>query len=115
MVFPVTVVIVGDLLSGTLFKRCTTLTPPGPSEIWGVLEGSATVDRGDIERAQRGAALLRQAHYPAMAVAGGREATAGARQVAGDFGVALLLDGHIEGWQQAFARMLAEREAGRGC
>jgi hypothetical protein len=87
-------------------------TPPGPSEIWVVLEVSATVDRGDAERAQRRAALLRHARYPAVAVAGGREATAGARQVAGEVGVALLLNGHIDGWQAAFEHMLAEGEAG---
>jgi hypothetical protein len=87
-------------------------TPPGPPELWVVLEVSATVDRGDVERAQRRAALLRQARYPAVAVAGGREATAGARQVAGEVGVALLLDGHIDGWQAALNPVLAEGEAG---
>jgi hypothetical protein len=87
-------------------------TPPGPPELWVVLEVSATVDRGDVERAQRRAALLRQARYPAVAVAGGREVTAGARQVAGDVGVALLLDGHIEGWQAALHPVLVEGEAG---
>ena len=87
-------------------------TPPGPPEIWVVLEVSATVDRGDVERAQRRAALLRQARYPAVAVAGGREVTAGARQVAGQVGVALLLDGRIDGWQEALDRMLAEWEPG---
>ncbi len=87
-------------------------TPPGPPEIWVVLEVSATVDRGDVERAQRRAALLRQARYPAVAVAGGTGATAGARQVAGEVGVALLLDGHIDGWQAAFEHMLAEGGVG---
>jgi hypothetical protein len=102
-----TEVLLADLiLSGRL------PTPPGPSEIWVVLEVSATVDRGDVERAQRRAALLRQARYPAVAVAGGREATAGTRQVAGAVGVALLLNGHIDGWQAAFDHMLAEGEAG---
>ena len=87
-------------------------TPPGPAEIWVVLEVSATVDRGDVERAQRRAAVLRQARYPAVAVAAGTETTAGARQVAGQVGVALLLDGRIDGWQEALDRMLAEWEPG---
>ncbi|HSF34366.1 MAG TPA: hypothetical protein VLK82_28400 [Candidatus Tectomicrobia bacterium] len=43
--------------------------------------------------AQRRAALLRHARYPAVAVAGGTEATAGARQTASGIGLALLLDG----------------------
>ena len=87
-------------------------TPPGPAEIWVVLEVSATVDRGDVEQAQRRAAVLRQARYPAVAVAAGTETTAGARQMAGEVGVALLLDGRIDGWQEALDRMLAEWEPG---
>ncbi len=57
-------------------------TPGRPQAIWVVLEVSTTVDRRDIERAQRRAALMRQARYPAVAVAGGTEATAGAHQAA---------------------------------
>jgi hypothetical protein len=87
-------------------------TPVGPLPIWVVLEVSTTVDRRDVERAQRRAALLRQARYPAVAVAGGTEATAGARQTASETGVALLLDGRIDGWQEAVDHMLAEGEAG---
>jgi hypothetical protein len=87
-------------------------TPGRPQAIWVVLEVSTTVDRRDVERAQRRAALLRQARYPAVAVAGGTEATAGARQAASETGVALLLDGRIDGWQEAVDHMLAEGEAG---
>ncbi len=87
-------------------------TPARPSAIWVVLEVSTMVDRRDVERAQRRAALLRQAHYPAVAVAGGMEATAGARQAASETGVALLLDGRIDGWQEAVDHMLAEEEGG---
>jgi hypothetical protein len=76
------------------------------------VEVSTTVDRRDVEWAQRRAALLRQARYPAVAVAGGTEATAGARQAASETGVALLLDGRIDGWQEAVDHMLAEGEAG---
>jgi hypothetical protein len=62
--------------------------------------------------AVRRAALLRQARYPAVAVAGGTEATAGARQAASETGVALLLDGPIDEWQEAIDHMLAEAEGG---
>jgi hypothetical protein len=86
-------------------------TPAEPSAIWVVLEVSTTVDRRDVEWAERRAALLRQARYPAVAVAGGTEATAGARQAASETGVALLLDGRIDGWQEAVDHMLAEGEA----
>jgi len=87
-------------------------TPGRPQAIWVVLEVSTTVDRRDIERAQRRAALMRQARYPTVAVAGGTEATAGAHQAARETGVALLLDGRIDGWQEAVDHMLAEGEAG---
>jgi hypothetical protein len=87
-------------------------TPAGPLPIWVVLEVSATVDRRDVERAQRRAAFLRHARYPAVAVAGGTEATEGARQAADETGVALLLDGRIDEWQEAIDHMLAEGEAG---
>jgi hypothetical protein len=87
-------------------------SPAGPLAVWIVLEVSETIDQLDVEQAQRRAALLRQARYPAVAVAGGMEATAGARRAAGEIGVALLLDGRIEGWQDAVDRMLAEGDAG---
>jgi hypothetical protein len=87
-------------------------TPGRPQAIWVVLEESTTVDRRDVERAQRRAALLQQARYPAVAVAGGTDATAGARQAASETRVALLLDGRIDGWQEAIDQMLAEGEAG---
>jgi hypothetical protein len=86
--------------------------PGRPQAIWVVLEVSATVDRRDVERAQRRAALLRQARYPTVAVAGGTEVTAGARQAASETGVALLLDGRIDGWREAVDHMLAEGETG---
>jgi hypothetical protein len=87
-------------------------TPSALQPIWIVVQVSTTVDRRDVERAQRRAALLRQALYPAVAVAGGTEVTAGARQAASDSGVALLLDGRIDGWQEAVDHMLAEGDAG---
>jgi len=82
--------------------------PTGPSAIWVVLEVSATVDRRDVERALRRAALLRQARYPAVAVAAGPAATAGAYGAASELGVAVLLDGRIDGWQEALDHMLPE-------
>jgi hypothetical protein len=99
------------LLSDLILTGCLP-TPGRPQAIWVVLEVSTTVDRRDVERAQRRAALLRQARYPAVAVAGGTDATADARQAASQTGVALLLDGRIEGWQEAVDHMLAEGEAG---
>jgi hypothetical protein len=83
-------------------------TPSGPQTIWVVLEVSATVDRRDVQRAEQRAALLRQARYPAVAVAAGTEATASAQQAASEEGVALLRDGRIDGWQEALDHRLPE-------
>ena len=100
-----------EVLLSDLILTGSLPTPAEPSAIWVVLEVSTTVDRRDVERAQRRAALLRQARYPAVAVAGGTEATVGARQAASETRVALLLDGRIDGWQEAIDHMLAEGEA----
>jgi hypothetical protein len=101
-----------EVLLADLILTGSLPTPAEPSAIWVVLEVSTTVDRRDVEWAERRAALLRQARYPAVAVAGGTEATAGARQAASETRVALLLDGRIDGWQEAVDHMVAEGEAG---
>ena len=100
-----------EVLLADLILTGSLPTPAEPSAIWVVLEVSTTVDRRDVEWAERRAALLRQARYPAVAVAGGAEVTACARQAASETGVALLLDGRINGWQEAIDHMLAEGEA----
>jgi hypothetical protein len=103
----VTEVLLSDLiLTGRL------RTPARSPEILVVLEVSTTVDRADVERAQRRATLLRQARYPAVAVAAGTEATTGAHRAASEGEVALLLDGRIDGWEEALDRMLPEGETG---
>jgi TolA-binding protein len=99
---------VGEVLLADLILTGRLSQPAGPLAIWVVLEVSATVDRRDVERAQRRAGLLRQARYPAVGIAAGTEATAGARRAASEVGVALLLDGRIDGWREAIDHMLAE-------
>jgi uncharacterized protein YoxC len=103
---------VAEVLLSDLILTGRLRTPARAPEIRVVLEVSTTVDRADVERAQRRAALLRQARYPAVAVAAGTEATAGAHRAASEGGVALLLDGRIDGWQEALDRMLLEGETG---
>jgi hypothetical protein len=103
---------VAEVLLSDLILTGRLRTPARAPEIRVVLEVSTTVDRADVERAQRRAALLRQARYPAVAVAAGTEATAGAHRAASEGGVALLLDGRIDGWQEALDRMLPEEETG---
>lgn len=103
---------VAEVLLADLILTGRLPRPAGPLAIWVVLEVSATIDRRDVERAERRAGLLRQARFPAVGVAAGMESTAGARRAASEAGVALLLDGRIDGWQEAIDRMLTEGETG---
>ncbi|RMF84907.1 MAG: hypothetical protein D6736_18380, partial [Nitrospinota bacterium] len=70
-------------------------------EVWVVIEVSATVDPEDVERAARRAGHLRQAGYPAMAVAAGRRVSAEAQEAGVQAAVALMIDGRVERWEPA--------------
>jgi hypothetical protein len=94
---------------------CTDLVLTGkptifsePSQIWLVMEVSATVDLRDVERAFERTNLLRKAGYPTVAVAAGMEVTLGARETADEFGVALLIDGRIEDWRKTLNKALVK-------
>jgi uncharacterized coiled-coil DUF342 family protein len=103
---------VEEVLLSDLILTGRLHTPAKSSAIWVVLEVSTMVDRADVERAQRRATLLRQARYPAVAVAAGTEATASARQAASEGEVALLLDGRVDGWQEALDRIMPAGDTG---
>ena len=103
---------VAEVLFSDLILTGRLRTPARSSAIWVVLEVSTMVDRADVERAQRRAMLLRQARYPAVAVAAGTEATASARRAASDGEVALLLDGRVDGWQEALDRIMPAGDTG---
>ena len=79
--------------------------PPTPDqpEVWLAVEVSAMIDRGDVERAQRRAALLRKAGYRAVPVVAGVGLTPEATELLKDVPVALVLDGRSQGWEQALA------------
>ena len=73
----------------------------GSPEVWLVLEVSHVIDRLDVDRAQKRAALLRQASYHAMPVVAGErmlEECEGPAQVGQ---VAVFLDGSRKYWEQA--------------
>ncbi|MDW8101008.1 MAG: hypothetical protein RML36_16160, partial [Anaerolineae bacterium] len=80
---------------------------PELPEVWLTIEVSATVDRGDVERARRRAALLRKAGYLAVPVVAGEDATQGGAQAASEEHVVLLQDGTVEFWDQALEQALA--------
>ena len=78
------------------------------AEIWLALEVSAVVDRIDVERAQRRAALLRKAGYGAVPAVAGEEVTHGGEQAARTECVVLLQNGRRQYWDEALARVWAD-------
>lgn len=72
-------------------------------DLYLAVEISTVVDRNDIERARRRAALLQKAGFDAIPVAAGLETTAGAEQEARSQQVALLSNGGVSLWEEAFS------------
>ncbi len=85
---------------------------PEAPQVWLVVEVSATVDRHDVERARRRAALLRRAGLRAIPVVAGEDATLGARDEAEAHNVLMLQDGRALFWEKALAEALGEEPSG---
>ena len=99
---------VGELMRVDVIVRGRPKTRPEVPEVWVAIEVSATVDRYDVERAQRRAALLRRAGYRAVPAVAGEAATRGGEESARTGPVVLLQDGAIRFWDEALAAALAE-------
>jgi hypothetical protein len=91
----------------------TTRPPAASREVWLAMEVSSVIDRDDMERARRRAALLRKAGYqavpvvprtPLMGVAG-EALTQGATELLQTAPIVLMLDGRSEGWEAALAAL----------
>lgn len=74
-------------------------------ELWLAVEVSKVVDRIDVERALRRAAMLRKAGYPTIPVVAGEEYTIGSDEAARDTGVVFVQDGAIRFWDEALGRV----------
>lgn len=61
-------------------------------EAFVALEVSRTVDRNDVRRAHERAEILRRAGLTAFSAAGGQQVTAGARELADEHGVVIIVD-----------------------
>jgi len=72
-------------------------------EVYLALEVSSVVDRGDLERAQRRAGLLRKAGLTALPVVAGEELTEGVETLLEEAPVVVVTDGHGRGWDRALA------------
>lgn len=71
-------------------------------EIWLAVEISSVIDANDVRRAERRAALLRQAGLKAVPVAAGATINPEAQSLAASLHVAVLQDGTDEGWEAAY-------------
>ncbi len=97
-----------DLLQADLVVRGHLRQSPSTPEVWLVIEISGVVDRHDVERAVRRAERLRQAGFPAIAVAAGKDITLGAQTLADELQAVTLLDGgRLTGWEAAAQLALA--------
>jgi hypothetical protein len=74
-------------------------------EVYLALEVSSVIDRGDLERAQRRAGLLRRTGLAAMPVVAGEELTEGVERLLAEAPVIVMTDGHSRGWERALAVM----------
>ncbi|MCX7838354.1 MAG: hypothetical protein N2559_02715 [Anaerolineae bacterium] len=97
-----------DLILLDVLLRGKPRQPIAVPEIWLALEVSAVVDRVDVERAQRRAALLRKAGYLAVPAVAGEETTLGGAEAARTERVVLFEDGKRQYWEEAVARIIAD-------
>jgi hypothetical protein len=89
-----------DLLQLDLLIRGQPRQQPEISELWLVVEVSAVVDQGDVERARRRATLLRRAGYRAIPMVAGERLTQGAEESTREQQVAVLQDGRVFFWEE---------------
>ncbi len=87
-----------DLLVNGQVRRAAKV-----SEVWLAVEISVVIDREDVARATRRAALLRKAGYRAIPLGAGEQMTAGAEDAARAASAAVLLDGQALHWEEALA------------
>ncbi|MBC7228577.1 MAG: hypothetical protein H5T61_15320 [Thermoflexales bacterium] len=80
---------------------------PEQPEVWLAVEVSSVVDKGDVERAGRRAALLRKAGFPAVPVAAGLAVDEEARWEAEGNKVVVVRDGQVSFWDEALRHYLS--------
>lgn len=97
----------GDVLLADLFVRGMVRGQPEAREVYLVIEVSNIVDRSDVERAGRRAALLRRAGLRAMGVAAGKRMTDGAKAAAIETHVALFERQKPWNWEGALDGLAA--------
>ncbi len=101
-----------DLLLLDVLVRGLAHRQPDAPEVWLAIEVSGVVDRSDVERARRRAALLRKIGYTVVPAVAGAEATAGGTRAAREGHVLLMQDGRRQFWEEALAEALSGQAGG---
>ena len=94
--------LLADIVVGGVLRKPLTSEK---TQVWLVVEVSATIDQGDVERAWRRAGLARQAGFLAIAVVAGEDLTEGATVLAKQKSVVVMLDGRGVGWDDAISTL----------
>lgn len=98
---------IDDLLQLDLLLRGRLRDHPERPEVWLAVEVSSVVDKWDVERAKKRAALLGKAGLRAVPVAAGLQILPEAAHKAEIDGVTVITDGSIADWDQALRSVLA--------
>ena len=93
-----------------LLVRGVPRSMPELGEVWIAIEVSSVVDRYDVERALRRAAILRRVHARVLPAVAGERLTEGAGELAGNEAVLIVQDGRVSGWEDAARRWLIRSE-----
>jgi len=102
---------VDELLALDVLLRGRARLVEGRPEVWLALEVSATVDRGDVERAVRRAQLLTKAGLRTAPAVAGESITEGAQELAAQQQVLVLQNGRRSNWPQALGSVLTQPPA----
>lgn len=98
------------LLIDVVIRGLPRIRPELP-EVLLAVEVSSVVDREDVNRARRRAALLSTAGYPVIPVVAGEEVTLGAEDEIRHHRVVLLQDGRVSQWEEALEALSTPKNA----
>lgn len=76
-------------------------------EVWLAIEVSAVIDRHDVERAERRAAMLRKVGFRVVPTVAGQDMTEGGESLAAERAVFVVQNGRKQHWEAALAKALS--------
>ncbi len=100
-----------QVVAADLIIRGKLYPPYGDRELWLVVEISSVIDRNDVTRAARRAALLRKAGLLSLPVAAGQRLTQGAANLSDQLRVVLAKNGGLAGWDVSLSNALGSAGA----